>query len=710
MSASLGYRAVSALCLVLSAAAFGCSGDSKTTTAPNAGITPEEDAGPQGEGEPVALCPEENPYCDDAPADPGTDCGSQAIDLTPVGVNVMVAVDGAASMATHWPRIQSAVKALRDAQPDIAVGLQVFWGELVENLESGLAKSNWCGNTQNNVLDVGENTAQALVDFLGATPPGPSFVGGVWETAPVIEPLNYYLTHASKLADPARTNYLVFITNGNDNCFGNVFAKKDDKLQAYEKLAIELSKLNIRLIPVGFDASAKPDSSGNFGMVEGNTDLDVLSTLLKFGGSGLAEVPKVDDPAKLGEVLAQVGQTVRNCRFEIPAVLDPTKSVNPFQLDFAVNGVVVPRDRLHKEGWNFVDGNTSQVELFGQACEAVRADAKLEAKKTCAEDVCGTSAIKVETKERAVLYLMDSSGSRMECIDGSLGCLAPPDLPPELWVRTSVTYWEQVLHAVNGSLVAPINDDIDFGVQFFPGKNASALTCDLEATPEIPPAQGTEISMMSAMMEKIPLGFSPVVQVLENVAANPGRLAAPDVEAAIVMLTDGGDNCSGANQEEIVTRLGDATASLFDKGIETYLVRFGSDAGKTPEQDAQLRAIVANGGTASSDPNDATKIPYVDAKNDAELNRALATISDTLATCAFALGGLEQDADTANANLYLNGENIPFDATKAGQEGWGWQDEAQTSVQLFGEACEAFKTNRRTSVVMEFGCAPVTVF
>jgi hypothetical protein len=71
---------------------------------------------------------------------------------------------------------------------------------------------------------------------------------------------------------------------------------------------------------------------------------------------------------------------------------------------------------------------TSQVELFGQACQAVRAAQPLEARKTCETDVCGTAAIKVETRPRAVLFLLDASASRIECADGTFDCLVPPGL------------------------------------------------------------------------------------------------------------------------------------------------------------------------------------------------------------------------------------------------------------------------------------------
>lgn len=671
----------------------------------DAGKGTAADAG-KGKPRPVDACPPSNPYCrGDGAVAVAPSCGNQPIDLTPVGVNVMVAVDGAASMAPHWPLVQQAVQQLRDSHPHSAFGLQVFWGELATDVAAGMAKANWCGETQNRVLEVGANTAQALVDFLGPQPPGPSYLGGIYETSPVIEPLNYYLKNASRLADPTRTNYLVFVTSGNDNCFGSLFTNKADKLIAYEKLAVELGKLNIRIIPVGFDALSGPDSSGFYGGTTNRTDLDVLGTLLEHGGSGLSEIPRADDPSRLGEVIAQVGEAVRNCRFEIPASLDPTQAVNPFALDFTVSGMKVTRDRHALEGWNFVGGNTSQVEMFGAACEAVRGGAPLAAQKTCAGNVCGTASINVETKPRSVLFLFDVSASRIQCADGTLNCLMLPGTAS----RTALTYWETVEHALGQSLVAPINDDVEFGLQFFPGKAAANFSCDVATMPEVPPAQGTEITILSQMLEKLPFGFSPVVQVLENVAAMPGRLADPTVQGAVVMLSDGGDNCSGATQDEMVGRLGAASAKLLAAGVKTYVVRYGAPDGNTPEQEAQLRAIVEMGGTATADPADPTAKPYIDAKDDAALTAALASISDTLASCSFALEGLPDNVDRSSVNLYLNGEVIPFDQQAGKVDGWGWTDAQQSSIELYGPACEAFKSNRKTSVIVELGCAQVTV-
>lgn len=647
-------------------------------------------------------CPEDNPFCrNDAPvATPK--CASADIDLAPIGVNVMVAIDGSAAMQPHWAQMQKVLESLRREHPDSALGVHVFWGQLTDNLDSILQSSNVCGETQQRLLELGTHSESELRSFLGTSPPGPS--GALWDTSPVIDPLNYYLTHASKLADPKRTNYLVFVTSGNDNCFGSMYTNNADKLLAFEKLAVELGKLGIRLIPVGFDPRANQPTGlfGNRNPV--TTRADVLEVLTKFGGSGLDEPPNVEDVAELERVIAQVGKRIRSCRFAVPAALDPAQALNPFELAFSINGQPVPRDRTRENGWNFVDGDTSQVELFGAACEAVRSGAELTSSESCAEDICGTASLKVGTKPRAVLYVLDNSASRIECVDGSLDCLQwrGPDIPRTL------TFWEVVEHALGKSLVAPINDDVEFGIQFFPAKAAGALSCAAAPEPEIAPAQGTEIDILSAMLQQLPFGRTPLVETMRSIANNPGRLAGPDVSGAVVVLTDGGDSCVTLSQAEIVSSLGEAARTLHERGVETYVVRFGLPTSKSPEQDEQLRAIVTNGGTASSDAADLTKTPYIEALDEAALNAALAQISDVLATCSFTLDGVDESADLDRVNLYLNGEVIPFDQSGEQKDGWSFRDRAALEIELYGEACKSFKTNRKTSIVVEFGCAPIT--
>jgi hypothetical protein len=102
-------------------------------------------------------------------------------------------------------------------------------------------------------------------------------------------------------------------------------------------------------------------------------------------------------------------------------------------------------------------------------------------------------------------------------------------------------------------------------------------------------------------------------------------------------------------------------------------------------------------------------VPYIDAVDATALDAALAQVSDRLASCSFGISGVPIEADKKLANLYLNGELIKFDVAQTQGDGWGWVDAEQTEIELYGEACTAFKTNRKTSVIVEFGCEPQIV-
>jgi hypothetical protein len=653
----------------------------------------------------VPECPKDNPFCKDKAVVPDSgvaSCGGDVVDLRTTGVNVMIAVDGSASMAPHWERVQDAVKKLRKENPNGQFGVHLFYGNPPESFDAVIEKANLCGTTENVVLEVGKPTEAELLDFLGDAPPGAG--NRLLPSSPLIDPINYYLTHDTKLADPTRTNYLVIVSDGVDNCFGSGFSNPADKRLALEKLAVELVKRNIRIIPVGFVAGQATGMAANNVAA---TRIEALDTLARFGGAGLDKALAAEKPEDLLTAIGQVGTKVGSCRFGIPATLDPAASLNPFELGFTVNGNPVARDRTNKEGWDFVDGKTSEVELFGKPCQAVRGGATVESKKVCSTEVCGTAAVKVETKPRAVLHVLDSSASRIECQSGGqYNCLRGVGNGTD---RTTLTFWEVVEHALAQSLIAPINDDVEFGMQLFPFKTSGAFSCEVGTDPEVAPGLSTQITIMSKMLERIPLGMSPLLAALQSVADKPGRLADPAVSGAVVMLTDGGDNCSELTQDQIVTSLGTSAKKLLDKGVKTYVVRFGRAESKTPEQEAQLRAIVAGGGTASSDPKDMSQVPYIDAVDATALDAALAQVSDRLATCSFAVSGVPVEADKKLANLYLNGELIKFDVTQAKSAGWGWVDAAQTEIELYGEACTAFKTNRKTSIIVEFGCEPQIV-
>jgi hypothetical protein len=180
------------------------------------------------------------------------------------------------------------------------------------------------------------------------------------------------------------------------------------------------------------------------------------------------------------------------------------------------------------------------------------------------------------------------------------------------------------------------------------------------------------------------------------------------VTSAVILISDGANNCDGITQADAVARLGAAAKALRDRGIKVYAVRFGPKTGMDfADQEAQLRAIVTNGGTATGDPNDPNNVPYLDAPDQAQLDAVLTGVSEQLSTCEFEVSSNDKNADKDKVNLYINGEAIPFDQMGKKENGWGWVDAGRTTITMYGPACKRFKNSRSTSIVVEFGCNPI---
>jgi len=585
-----------------------------------------------------------------------------------------------------------------ESNPKLNFGAHLFWANTATDLQKLFDKVNVCGVTENRVLDVAPDQQRSVLPFLGPRPPGPGNM--YFSLRPVIDPLLYYLNNDTALSDPKATNYLVLISNGSDNCFGTAFAGTEDKNLTYEKLATELVKKNIKVLPIGFDgATAQLTWNGKL-----KTNFEALDRLAANGGTGLKEALAADSAEQLEEAIAKVATQVRSCRFAIPDTLDPSKNLNPFELNFLVNGRELPRDRKRSEGWDFLDGNTSEVQVFGEACVAIQAGKTLESRKACnLEEVCGTAASRLSVKARAVQYMMERSRSMAAC-----------EKPENLGIACiteygkTISWWGKATRSITRSVVSTVNDDVEFGLQYFPG--AKMDDCSVADEPEVAITSSSEIAIIGSMLANLPTGSTPLVQGLEQVALNPGRLVEPNVTSALIVISGGGNSCDGVSQADAVTRLGAAAATLNGQGTKIYAIRFGNKGGDFADHDAQLRAIVTNGGTAMGDPADLANIPYLEAPNEDELNMVLASVSEQLATCDFELGEPPQSADKNFVNMYINGEVIPYDAQKTKANGWGWADDARTVIEMYGESCSQFKSNRATSTVVEYGCMPVTIF
>jgi len=124
----------------------------------------------------MAMCAADNLFCTppptlapmatgNAPTVPtATDCGAVPIDLRPAGVNIMVAIDGAANMAPHWKDIATALRSLRENNPTASFGVHVFWADAIDlnaDTQANMNMSNnGCAEIHNQVLELGAHTSQ----------------------------------------------------------------------------------------------------------------------------------------------------------------------------------------------------------------------------------------------------------------------------------------------------------------------------------------------------------------------------------------------------------------------------------------------------------------------------------------------------------------------------------------------------------------------
>lgn len=610
------------------------------------------------------------------------------LDLTAAKTNVMLLVDGSSSMEPHWSTVRDAMRQMILANPDADFGVHMFFaaGDLGGFFDDG----NLCGETEHPRLEVGPNQEVPVLNAMGAAPPG---TGAFIPTSPVVSGLNWYLENQSPLTDSSTTNYIVVISDFADDCFGTVFATSDaisdeagqENIYAYEKIAVELRKRNIRIIPIGFDRDADPMNPSTT-----DTNMEALEALTRLGGTGITEPILADTGNSLSQALETVSRAVRPCRFQIPATVE-----NSFLLSFYVDGDEVPRDRTRADGWDFVTGGITEVEFHGSYCDALQGEATLGAVLGCsAGDVCGTAATEVTFKDRAMHILLDASASMASEAGGII-------IDSIFGNTTELTSWGYATAALSNMVTSPINDDMEFGFQLFPTRENSFAGCEVGA-PEVAVGEGTEISIVDEMVSKIPNGGTPLLAALESVRDNPGRLAEDGVVGSLLVVGDGADGCSGGT--DVVPALAQASRDLANMGVDVYPVQFASEPSQ--EQIAQMQAIAFNGRS------DGSQGEVLNAPDGEALTMVLQDISRGLASCNLQVGTLPSTVDPEKVNIYLDGIAVPYNEAGDpgdGSSGWDWVTDDYSEVEFFGAGCEQLQTGRLTNIVMELGCQTIRI-
>lgn len=136
----------------------------------------------------------------------------------------------------------------------------------------------------------------------------------------------------------------------------------------------------------GFDAKERIRTFV-IGVVDGTNAArpDILSKVAEAGGTARATGCAANDSCfysvnttqlqkELGEALAKIAREATDCTFDLPTA---EAASDPEKVNVTVSGaggtVTVSRDPAEKQGWDYIQGDTKRIQLFGDACEQIKA-------------------------------------------------------------------------------------------------------------------------------------------------------------------------------------------------------------------------------------------------------------------------------------------------------------------------------------------------
>ena len=96
----------------------------------------------------------------------------------------------------------------------------------------------------------------------------------------------------------------------------------------------------------------------------------VLDQMAVAGGRPRDTAPhyyKVLVKEDLTEAFTQIQASITQCTF-----VTPSRPDNPDAISIVVNGVTVQNDPSHTNGWDYVNKNFGEIQLYGGACDLAK--------------------------------------------------------------------------------------------------------------------------------------------------------------------------------------------------------------------------------------------------------------------------------------------------------------------------------------------------
>ena len=297
----------------------------------------------------------------------GQNCGRVDRPAAPAGLDMLVVVAASASMnwdasntacaggcgaTSKWAQATAAINEVV-SQTQSTVG----WGlELVPEDRAGLCTVA-AGPTLAVAVDDASSMAAAIADRTSAN--GGLSNGGNYAARAAVE---VAASHLSTLTDDNR-RMIVLVTDGVPNCppdDGNT----DDGALAVQAIA-SAAAMGYPTFVVGF----APTSAAAFGM------LDQMAVAGGTGRTAPLAFIRVTGTSNLTTALRTMIDNSARCVFTIPPPPTDDGATNRLDIAVAIDGVDIPHDYDHENGWDYTDSSLEHMQLYGPVCDHVMAAA-----------------------------------------------------------------------------------------------------------------------------------------------------------------------------------------------------------------------------------------------------------------------------------------------------------------------------------------------
>jgi hypothetical protein len=297
---------------------------------------------------------------------PDANCGARSKTAMKVNPDVLIVLDRSGSMNegigtpdagtgcgmncglnSRWALMVPAInQVVAETQMEVNWGLKFF----PDN------STNACTVNATAAVPIAPGNATPIADaILAATSANGGVVG--FSGTPTTSAAAGASTYMSTLTDP-NPKFILLATDGQPTCAGGNATANDS---AAAVPAVEAARTaGFPVFVIGIATSGAADTT--------------LSNMANAGGLPRAATPSyypVSSAADLGAAIRTLVGVAATCKFQIGPAPTDDGSTSLARISVLGDGVDIPRDMTHTNGYDYTDGTMTEIEVYGPLCEQI---------------------------------------------------------------------------------------------------------------------------------------------------------------------------------------------------------------------------------------------------------------------------------------------------------------------------------------------------